>query len=452
MIIHRGYKYRVYPTSDQEVVLFRWERTLRFLWNLGLEQWHMWMSGMVPTRWRGERHMWLAAGVKEEDVEPLGEIYWCHSKHHDSTRKGWVAGGDPDAPKTRTVASIYPSAMGQIRELTDLRAEHPWIAEVPRNVQESLFFDLEAAWKRCFERGGTPHWKRRGDAVGMCESHGRAFKLDQDYVTFPKLGKVRAVIHRPLGGKQKAITLTRDGDQWFVSVMCEVEIADPPSSTKPAVGIDRGVVNLLADSDGRVVCGDQEREAMMRARLARAQRGVARKKKGSKNRQKAIDRVARLHRTVRRQREHVLHVESARYAKNHGVIVLEKLHVKAMTASAAGSVAEPGSKVRQKAGLNRSILASGWGKFAEMLRYKVVPEGGEIREVVAAYTSQTCSRCGHVDAASRSSQAVFRCTACGHEEHADTNAAKIILSRGTVPTPKVTETTPKKRRARAAKT
>lgn len=267
--------------------------------------------------------------------------------------------------------------------------------------------------------------------MGMREPHGRVFEVGSAHVSFPKLGKIRAVIHRPLGGKQKAITIKRDGEQWFASVLCEVEIADPAPSMKPAVGIDRGVVNLLADSDGRIVRADVEREARMRARIARAQRVVARKKKASNNREKAKARVARLHRKVRRQREHVLHVESARYAKSHGVIVIEKLNVRGMTASAAGTMEEPGTNVRQKAGLNRSILAAGWGRFATMLRYKVLPEGAEVREVVAAYSSCTCSRCGAIDPASRVSQAVFRCTACGHEEHADVNAAKEILSRGT---------------------
>lgn len=411
MILHRGFKYRIYPTQEQTAKLLRWESALRFLWNLGLEQWHLWMTGTVPRRFRGVREFVKAEGVTDEQAtaDPLTDLVFSHSKreHHK-----------------------YPSAMGQNRELTELRAEHAWISDVPRNVCEALFFDLEAAWKRCFERGGAPHWKRKTDAIGMCEPHGRAFTVGEGSITFPKIGKIEAVIHRPLGGKQKAITITRDGEEWYASIMCAVEVADPVVSTKPPVGIDRGVVNLLADSDGRIVIADVARETKMRARIARAQRVAARRKKGSKNRQKALDKIARLHQVVRRQREHVLHVESHHYAKNHGVIVIEKLHVRNMTASAAGTNEEPGTNVRQKAGLNRSILASGWGKFAEMLKYKVVPEGGEVRERPAAYSSCECSECRHVDAASRRSQAVFRCTGCGHEENADTNASKVILKRG----------------------
>jgi putative transposase len=264
----------------------------------------------------------------------------------------------------------------------------------------------------------------------MCEPHGRAFTVGSDHVVFPKLGKIEAVIHRPLGGKQKAITITRDADEWYASVMCEVEIADPVLSTKPTVGIDRGVVNLLADSDGRMVPADLTREAKMRTKIAHAQRVIARRKKGSKNRQKAIDRLARIHQTQRRQREHVLHVESCYYAQNYGVIVIERLNVRGMTVSAAGTTEEPGTNVRQKAGLNRSILASGWGKFAEMAKYKVIPEGASVIERDPAYSSCECSACGVVDKASRRTQSEFCCTGCGHAENADTNAAKVMKKRG----------------------
>ena len=410
MLIHRGFKYRIYPTPEQEARLEQWERALRFLWNLGLEQWHLWMHGAVPRRFRGERVFVKADGVTDEqaNAEPLDlRFYHAKREHHK-----------------------YPSAMGQNRELTELRAEHAWIADVPRNVCEALFFDLETAWKRCFERGGAPHWKRKGDAVGMCEPHGRAFTIGANHVVFPKLGKIEAVIHRPLGGKQKAITITRDAGEWYASVMCEVEVADPMPSTKPAVGIDRGVVNLLADSNGRMVPADLKREAKMRAKIARTQRVIARRKKGGKNRQKAIDKLARLHQTQRRQREHVLHVESHHYATNYGSIVIERLNVRGMTASAAGTPEEPGANVRQKAGLNRSILASGWSKFAEMVKYKVVPEGAVVREADPAYSSCECSACGHIDKASRRTQSEFCCTGCGHAENADTNAAKVLEKRG----------------------
>ena len=100
-----------------------------------------------------------------------------------------------------------------------------------------------------------------------------------------------------------------------------------------------------------------------------------------------------------------------------------------MTASAKGTVEQPGRNVKQKAGLNRSILASGWGGLELKLAY----QAGEVVKVNLAYTSQTCGRCGHVHQANRPSQAVFRCGVCGFQVNADHNAAINILVRAEGP-------------------
>lgn len=366
MILHQGFHYRIYPTVEQAARLDQWNDALRFLWNLAHEQ----------------RLVGLA-----------------HSRGYRR----------------------YFTAFDQINELTGLRTELPWLADVPRNVTEQLFINLDQAWQRCFKRlGREPQWKCRGrDVIGFTETHPKIWHLDGDALHFPKIGPIRTVVHRPLVGKPKTCTIKRDGDQWFCSITCEVEVTDPLPSTKPAVGIDRGCVNLLADSNGRIV-ENPHHLRLAEQRLTRAQRNVSRKKKGSKNREKAKLRVARIHRKIRRQRDHVLHCESKRYAESQGTIFVEKLQITNMST-------EGGS---HKHGLNRSIMSAGWGKFVEMCKYKVVPLGGDVREVNPAFTSQTCSACGHVDSRSRVSQSVFRCTACGHEEHADTNASKNILGRG----------------------
>jgi putative transposase len=101
-----------------------------------------------------------------------------------------------------------------------------------------------------------------------------------------------------------------------------------------------------------------------------------------------------------------------------------------MSASAQGTAAAPGKRVRQKAGLNRAILDQGWGMFSRFLGYKLQDRGGVLVEVPAHDTSQTCAECGVVDARSRQDQARFVCTGCNHEANADTNAAIIILQRG----------------------
>jgi len=380
MRLQRAFRYRIYPTLQQAMRLGDWNSKLRFLWNLAHEQ-------------------------------RLSMLARCRIDRQVIT------------------------AFDQINELTALRSEHPWIADVPRDVQAQLLVELDLAWQRYFTGlAERPRFKKKGRSrASMIEPHPKAFRVEgtgrTGRVVFPKVGAIRAVIHRPLEGKPKRCSIVRDGDQWFASIVVEREAADPLPSTKPAVAIDRGVVLLLADSDRRTVENPRHGENL-KSRIARAQRKVARRKKGSKNQEKARARVRRLQRKVRRQREHTLHAESKWYAKNHGAIFVEALDIKSMTRSARGTIDDPGTNIRQKAGLNRAILDSGWGRFVSMLRYKSEPEGVRVIEVPAHYSSQTCSRCGVVDAASRREQSVFHCTACGYIDNADLNAAQVLLARG----------------------
>ena len=361
VLVRKAFRYRVYPTDAQVARVTAWEGALRFLWNLANEQ--------------------RRAG---------------YARPRDERR--------------------FPTAFDQIRELTELRSALPWLADVPRNVCAQLLIDLDKAWQRCFAKlARAPRWKRKGrDFLGLTEPHPKIWRLDGSTVRFPKLGNLRAVVHRPIEGKPKTCTLRREGSQWFVSLLHEVEISSPAPRITPVVALDRGVVNAVADSDGRVVEAPRYyRESL--CRLARAQRDVSRKKKGSKNRNKAKTRAAGIHLKVARQRTHFVHQLSAGYAKSHGIVVVERLQI--------------GNMVKANRGLARGILDAGWSMLAEQLRYKLAWSGGTLVEVLAAYSSQTCSACGCVDAESRPSQSVFCCLSCGHRDHADLNAAKVLLGR-----------------------
>jgi putative transposase len=226
---------------------------------------------------------------------------------------------------------------------------------------------------------------------------------------------MRAVVHRPLEGTPKRCTLKRDGDQWFVSFTCKVKIDNLTPPSGPPVGIDRGIIALVADSMGHVESNPNFTKKSAK-RVARAQREVARRKKGSKNHEKSKAKVARLCRKIRRQRDHTQHILTTNYSKNHGLIVVEDLHIDNM--------------VSANRGLARSIYDAAWGRFDQMLQYKTLWHGSRYLKVPAAYSSQMCAVCGHVDALSRVSQNLFVCTNCGHAAHADVNAAKVILQRG----------------------
>ena len=165
-------------------------------------------------------------------------------------------------------------------------------------------------------------------------------------------------------------------------------------------------------------------------RLARYQRRMARKVRGSRNWHKAKARVQRLHSRIANVRQDFLHKASSQIAAQHAMVVIEDLQVRNMSASAKGSTVAPGRNVRAKSGLNKAILDQGWAEFRRQLAYKMQWSGGELIAVDPRNTSRACPECGHVDAQNRKTQAVFRCVACGHTAHADVVGAINILARG----------------------
>jgi transposase len=167
------------------------------------------------------------------------------------------------------------------------------------------------------------------------------------------------------------------------------------------------------------------RTAREKARLRRLQRRLARARRGSSQRGKAKVAIARLRARETDRRRDWCEKTSTDIARRFDVIRVEDLKIANMTRSAKGTAGQPGRNVRAKAGLNREISRSGWGLLARRLEDKAP---GRVEKVPAAYTSQRCSACGHVDGRSRESQARFRCTACGYAGNADVNAARNIAA------------------------
>ena len=160
-------------------------------------------------------------------------------------------------------------------------------------------------------------------------------------------------------------------------------------------------------------------------RLRRLQRRLARAVPGSNRRRHVKTAIARLKAREVDRRKDWAEKASTDLARRFDLIRVEDLQITNMTRSAKGSQDNPGRNVRAKAGLNRGILANGWGRLVQRLEHKAP---GRVVKINAAYTSQCCSVCGHVAGENRESQAVFRCRACGHTDHADVNAAKNIAA------------------------
>ncbi|MEV6322699.1 transposase [Nocardia sp. NPDC051787] len=322
----------------------------------------------------------------------------------------------------------------QAGQLAAAKVEHPWLADAPGHCLQQTLMDLDRA---CRERGTWKvRWRSaRGWRPSFRFPEGNKISVERlgrrwGRAKLPKLGWVRLHWSRPLGGAIRSATLSRDGAHWYVSFLVEDGKQTPrqhPSAS--AVGVDRGVAVAVACSDGTI----HDRQFSTRGerkRYRRLQQQLARQKKNSTNRRKTIAALRTLKRRETDRRGDFARQVANRLATRHGLVVLENLAIKGMTASAKGSIAEPGRNVARKAALNRAILGKGWHRFELALTYAARYTGTGIVKVSAAYTSQTCSRCRSVDPASRESQAVFRCTRCGHSANADVNAAQNILAAG----------------------
>ncbi|MGW5488211.1 RNA-guided endonuclease InsQ/TnpB family protein [Streptosporangium sandarakinum] len=328
---------------------------------------------------------------------------------------------------------VWINYVEQARQMAEAKKDFPWLAEAPSHTLQQTLRDLERACRthgtfkvhRRSKRKSPPSFRfpypKHIAIERVCRRWGR--------VRLPKLGWVRFRWTRPLGGELRNATVLKDGGRWFVSFCVEDGLAETAANGKPAVGVDRGVKIAMAASDGWM----RNREFVTSgeaARLKRLQQKLARQRKGSNRRAVTREKIGKLNARIRDRRTDFLAWTANRLTCNHGMVVMEDLRVRAMTAGAKGTVEAPGKNVRQKAGLNRAILAKGWGGLLTALEHKARYHGSRIVRVSAAYTSQRCSACGTVDAKSRESQAVFACTSCTYTDNADVNAAKNILAAG----------------------
>jgi putative transposase len=161
---------------------------------------------------------------------------------------------------------------------------------------------------------------------------------------------------------------------------------------------------------------------------------LATKQRGSHHRERAVQKVAAAHRTVRNQRRDLAHKLSRRLVNGYDLIVFEDLKITNMVRRPKPKKGEDGiyepNGTAAKSGLNRSISDTGWGQLLQFLAYKAEHAGRVVIAVDPRHSSQRCSSCGHIDGGNRLTQATFRCQTCGHQAHADINAAINILRSG----------------------
>ena len=256
------------------------------------------------------------------------------------------------------------------------------------------------------------------------------------------VGHVKVNQHRPVLGKVKTVSVKREGRRWFVVLTAEQEQPEPLAMTGSTVGINLGIANFLADSNGEFVPNPRHgRQAA--AKLAVAQQALSRfprrkAKDRTTNHQRAVEKVAQLHGKIRRQRLDHAHKTALGLVRAHDFIAHEDLKIRNMSKAPApkpapdqaGAFLPNGAAA--KAGLNRSIVDAGWGVFLTILHAKAESAGREVIAVDSRNTSRECPECGHTAKGNRPSQEKFHCLACSHTAHADTVGATNVLRAGLV--------------------
>jgi transposase len=323
-----------------------------------------------------------------------------------------------------------PGYLEQCRQLTVARTEHPWLAAGSQMAQQQALRDFAQAIANHLR--GThdrPSWRKAGRdegfrVVAVRPGHVRRLSRRVGEVRVPKAGWVRFRWSRAVPPEVKSyrITLDRAGRWHIAFAVIPAPIAGPGNGQ--TVGIDYGVAVSAALSTGEMLTAPGL-SARRNKRLRRLQRSLARAKRGSNRRARVKLTVARLRAREADARKDWAEKASTDIARRFDMIRVEDLRIRNMTRSAKGTAGAPGRNVRQKAGLNREILRSGWGLLARRLEDKAP---GRVEKIRPAFTSQRCSACGHVDAESRKNQARFVCTACGFADHADVNAARNIAA------------------------
>jgi putative transposase len=364
------------------------------------------------------------------------------------------------ARKALTLAGQYPpvdQAYSQFNA-TDIA----WIRGTPSQILRNGAVKWYEAYRRFFKKlGGRPRFKKR---------HGkRSVWLTSELFRFPGLtpGDIApGEYHIEIGTKKKPVAtmvfyahvpfrlpkslhISIEYGQWHLSFSYDDETVEPSDQETAAwlrqrtqeelgrmtVAFDRGVAAPVVGSDGsRYGYTDLQLQRMARKEQGkkRWQRRMARRQKGSKRYANAKARAHKAQKYAVNVRRDFAHQTSHRMTADDQtrLIVLEALKLHNMTASANGTKDAPGKHVRQKAGLNRSLLHVALGQIATYIAYKARRRGKLLLKVSPQHSSQECASCGHVHPGNRPSRARFVCLCCGHVDDADYNASIVLKKRG----------------------
>lgn len=326
-----------------------------------------------------------------------------------------------------------PSLYDQMKQFTLVRKDDPdgWgsrSVQIGRGVLLRKDRACRAFYRRVSvgETAGYPRFKSRYryNTIEIAEPTKGMVRAGEIRIRgLPRLRMRKGGRSLPCSSAVRSLSITRRGRRLYANVGYAVE-HEPLVASGKAVGIDMGVSDRMALSDGRRV--GRRRKAAAKIRKAQRRLSSCRRSSIEWGKRRAILANAQGRERVRNRVE--VHRLTTALVQENGLIGIEGLNISGMVRSARGTVEEPGVNVSQKAGLNRGIQEQTWGLIRQQLAYKAEWAGRELVVVDPKYTSQTCSECGVVDAGNRDGK-VYRCAHCGMEKDADVNAAVVILDR-----------------------
>ena len=363
-MVQRAFRYRFYPTSEQASLLSRTFGCVRLVYNRALD--------VRMAAWQAEQ---------------------------------------------RRLTYPQTSAMLTSWKRTEELAFLNEVAAVP--LQQSLRH-LQGAFVAFWEgRARYPRFKTKRCHDDAAEYTRSAFRFQHGQLTLVKLpGPLNIRWSRPLpeGSQPSTVTVTRDpSGRWYVSLRVADATVGPLPPVPAHVGIDAGLSSLVTLSTGERI-NNPRHESRDRARLARAQRVLSRRQKGSSNRAKARRRVARIYARLRDRRQDHLHKLTTRLVRENQTIVIEGLHVRGMLGNRT---------------LARAIGDAAWSELRRMLQYKCAWYGRHLIVIDRWLpSSKTCSTCGHLTDQLALSVRNWACQRCGSWHDRDVNAAKNILAAG----------------------
>ena len=316
------------------------------------------------------------------------------------------------------------SAYSLIKYINSIKkTDFPWMQDVGKTCSQYAIHNVESAYKKMWkEKTGYPKFKKKGvrDSFVAIEKY-RDFKQKNGKLWIPRLGWVKCHEDLRFEGKVNNVVISKKAGMYFASINIISNEAPIISENQTVVGVDLGIKQLATCSDGTVFENPKALKSNLKS-LKRLQRSVSSKVKGSSNRKKAIEKLAKKHYKVSNIRKNALHQATSVLAKNYGTIVIEDLNVQGM-----------GKNHR----LAQAISDVGFGDFRNQLEYKVKWYGSNVIVANRFFpSSKICSCCGNKKETLKLSERIYNCHVCGNSIDRDLNASKNLANLALLGNPK----------------